>query len=703
MSAPLLNPERILSFFSHGLRSIAGVFPARTVPPVRRFSPEAPFAAAAIPPLLFFCFLVLPLHTLAALPPVPDAGTDQNVVEGYQVILNGGGSVDPDGDILSWKWEQLSGTRVSLSSDSMPVTAFIAPTGSGSQELIFQLTVEDDEGLSRSDSVAVYVSAARPPVADAGEDIQVDNGDIVTLNGAGSYGVDAEIQRWYWEQVEGPDVTLSSVDSALTYFQAPVTGSAGASLLFRLTVMDARGFLDKDEVLITVGYANQPPVASAGDAQLTTEGRLVLLDGSGSYDLDGGIAGYQWKQTDGASVELTGADSVRATFTAPETGTLGLFFELTVWDQEGLIGRDDTYVVVNAARPPIAVAGSDQTVSSGDTVILDGALSYAPSDQIASWRWEQVDLAAADPVVTIVNDRTAAASFSAPLTDDNGVSLTFELTVADSAGRTGSDRVMVQVTHANQPPRAAAGSDLAVYEGGIVTLSAGASHDPDGGIASYEWTQLRGTPVTMAGADTVTPYFIAPPVGADALVFQLTVTDIQGLSDKDDLLITVNDNGIDRYPDAGVRFYGATGRELGALLLSGGGMTLLQGIAADSVTASLDRPSSFPYGLFQARFLPARTGGTVQVRFYFPEAVSSDMSWTGYNATDGWYRNRDIAEWNEERTEMVLTLTDGGSGDDGEARRADGEIHLLGGIGDYPEEPDKDSLIGCFISASFRR
>ncbi len=59
-----------------------------------------------------------------------------------------------------------------------------------------------------------------------------------------------------------------------------------------------------------------------------------------------------------------------------------------------------------------------------------------------------------------------------------------------------------------------------------------------GDIASFQWTQLTGTPVTLAGANTEVATFNAPTAGG-ALSFRLTVTGAGGLttSTKD---VTVN-------------------------------------------------------------------------------------------------------------------------------------------------------------------
>ena len=58
----------------------------------------------------------------------------------------------------------------------------------------------------------------------------------------------------------------------------------------------------------------------------------MTMDGSGSSDIDDGIVSYEWVQTGGLSVALTGKDTAQPTFSAPmiTTGqTAALSFRLS--------------------------------------------------------------------------------------------------------------------------------------------------------------------------------------------------------------------------------------------------------------------------------------------------------------------------------------------------------------------------------------
>jgi hypothetical protein len=103
----------------------------------------------------------------------------------------------------------------------------------------------------------------------------------------------------------------------------------------------------------------------------------------------------------------------------------------------------------------------------------------------------------------------------------------------------GSDAPTV---NANTAPTASAGTDKAVVENSVVQLN-GSGADP-GDTLTFAWTQMSGTTVSINDPESALANFIAPDVAANApesLSFRLTVTDAGGLSDSDDIGITVSE------------------------------------------------------------------------------------------------------------------------------------------------------------------
>ncbi len=194
-------------------------------------------------------------------------------------------------------------------------------------------------------------------------------------------------------------------------------------------------------------------------------------------------------------------------------------------------GIVDAAAAVRAvSTPPTASAGPDRRVNPGSAVNLNGTAS-SDDGTIVSYAWSQT----AGPAVNLNNANTAESSFTAP--NAPGATLAFQLTVTDDVGLARSDSVNVAI---NTPPAANAGPDQAVGFGAAVALNGTASTDTDGPIASYAWTQTAGPPVTLSGATTASAGFTAPGSAA-SLVFQLTVTDSEGLSASDTVAVTVQD------------------------------------------------------------------------------------------------------------------------------------------------------------------
>jgi len=341
---------------------------------------------------------------------------------------------------------------------------------------------------------------------------------------------------------EGTDTycTIYDLDETKTY-------------CFVARAFDTEGFESENSIEVCkelLVVLNHPPIADAGPDQIVNEGQTVSLNGSNSTDPDDDIASYHWVQIGESSINISNPDSIQPSFTAPGAGPEGasLTFELTVTDQSGNQGKDLCIVnITNLNEPPQANTGEDQTVDEGAVVTLDGSSSLDIDGNIESYSWNQIS----GPTVTLSNASSGQPTFTAPIVESDGVSLKFNLTVTDSGGLKNTDSCIVNITWQNEPPTAVVTPDYTeAPEGTLVTMNGSASTDSDDGIASYQWSQVEGDPVSLSDPTSAVTTFTAPKTDSNGknIKLKLTVKDHGGLQGTADSSVFVIQNEIPNDP-----------------------------------------------------------------------------------------------------------------------------------------------------------
>lgn len=188
------------------------------------------------------------------LAPIVNAGSEQTVDEQSSVTLSGSAS-DSDGSIVSYQWLQTSGTAVTLENAKTIDAAFIAPSVTADETLIFSLTVTDDEGDIASDMVNINITNSvdtnTPPIANAGTDQSVLVGVTVSLSGEQSSDADGDSLSYLWSIVDIPNgsaISLSDESSISPSFEVDIIGS----YTVQLVVDDGTDSSEIDSVQISV-------------------------------------------------------------------------------------------------------------------------------------------------------------------------------------------------------------------------------------------------------------------------------------------------------------------------------------------------------------------------------------------------------------------------------------------------------------------
>ena len=373
-------------------------------------------------------------------PPVADAGPDQSVTTGDSVTLDGSQSLDPDEDLITYAWEfsQLPEGSAATISDA----TIVNPTFTADTDGVYSvtLTVSDPDGLESSDSVDITAETANSvPIASAGPDQNVVTNSLVLLDGSASSDADNDGLTYSWEITSKPEGSTAALDDDSSP-NPSFTADFDGEYLIDLTVNDGIASSESDTVVITAATINSAPVANAGSDQTVETGATVTLDGSASSDSDGDALTYAWSFTsvpDGSTSSLTDATSVTSTFVTDIDGTYVV--GLIVNDGEVDSERDSVSISSTTTNsPPTADAGSDQSVTTGNTVSLDGSLSSDPDGDSLTYAWVFTSIPEGSGVS--LSDATSAAPTFVADVDGTYV---LDLTVSDGAVESAPDTVSI--------------------------------------------------------------------------------------------------------------------------------------------------------------------------------------------------------------------------------------------------------------------
>ncbi|MCK5903156.1 MAG: PKD domain-containing protein, partial [Cocleimonas sp.] len=97
--------------------------------------------------------------------PIVNVGLDQTVLAGSTVEISGSDSSDEDGKIVSYQWKRIDQANVEIDEfvDDIktPSHRFSTSTSANTGELIFSLTVTDNEGGQATDTLTIIVLGER--------------------------------------------------------------------------------------------------------------------------------------------------------------------------------------------------------------------------------------------------------------------------------------------------------------------------------------------------------------------------------------------------------------------------------------------------------------------------------------------------------------------------------------------------------------
>ena len=277
--------------------------------------------------------------------PVPDAGSASVINRGEIFLFDGTASQDNAG-IANYTWNFtydsgeiiLYGATAHFTFD-LPGTYYLT------------LRVADARGNWAEDIIIITVRDSDLPIARAGEDVTVHQGEIIFLNGTGSFVVGIFNYTWNF-----------TYDGKEEFLYGPVRGfifDIPGEYMLTLNLTDERGNWDRDQLTVTVLDITAPVAVSGGNFNISLGG-TAFFNGSGSWD-NVGIVNYSWEfQYNDTAVELYGRNQFFL-FDIP-----GLYpISLTVMDLEGNSDSGEFLLTVLNANGTIPDNGSGNGTPPG--------------------------------------------------------------------------------------------------------------------------------------------------------------------------------------------------------------------------------------------------------------------------------------------------------------------------------------------------
>ena len=437
--------------------------------------------------------------------PRAQAGLDIFIDQHDKAVFNGTGSED-NVEIVNYTWSFVyNGSGHDLTG---PFPSFVFHVA-GFYEV--QLSVEDLAGNLDSDIMNVTVLDITNPVADAGPDVEVDQGETVLFNATGSHD-DTGIINYTWTfRYNGTEFVLFGSRPSFTFH---VPGLYTATL----RVNDSLNNSDKDFIIVTVRDITDP-VADAGLDMVIDQHETANFDGRAGSD-NVGIDQYVWTfHYNGSTQQLLGSE---VSFVFHEAGEYEVVLNVT--DEENNWDTDELTVIVRDITPPSVKLDGGRIISQYQQVVFNGA-GCTDNTGISNFTWtflyngNNIVLFGVSPAFT----------FNVP------GNYTAKLTVSDAAGNIMSGTMWIYVRDI-EPPLAYAGVDTAVDQGDAVLLDASGSSD-NIGIIRYVWIWFDNGADQLQKGRQFENVFRNP--GFYPVI--LNVTDTEGNWDTDVINITVRD------------------------------------------------------------------------------------------------------------------------------------------------------------------
>ncbi|WP_375579330.1 tandem-95 repeat protein [Marivirga tractuosa] len=473
-------------------------------------------------------------------PPIANAGPNKTITLPQDSVEINGSGVDEDGTVEGYQWAQINGPSTAdlINDDQASMEAKNLVAG----QYRFEITVTDNDGETGTDIMVVNVNEENnnSPTVNAGSNRNIDlPTNSITINGTASDS-DGTLATIEWTQISGPSSAALLNTNTLNL---TATELIEGEYIFQLSVVDDDGAQASDQMKLTVfgESVNSFPIVEAGENKtIKLPTNSTTLNGSAS-DVDGEISLYSWAKISGASATLNNQNTPNLSISGLTAGSYT--FRLSATDNDGAVASDEVFVFVlseSTNESPVANAGNDRlAVLPLNSITINGSATDNDGE-IISYEWSQLS---GDPL-TLTNSDLPNLTIS----DLSIGQYVFKLTVLDDGDAEDSDEMILTVSDedVNQPPIANAGPDKSLVLPTNSVVINGSAFDPEGNVASYLWSKVSGGSAVLTNSTNANLILSSLELGV--YNFRLKITDDEGLSSTDNMLLTVFPENTNKIP-----------------------------------------------------------------------------------------------------------------------------------------------------------
>ncbi|MBT9314082.1 beta strand repeat-containing protein [Leptothoe spongobia] len=453
----------------------------------------------------------------------------------------------------------------------------------GNNDYEVQVTVTDSSGLTDVQDLVISVTDVAEnaaPTITSSATASVAENQTSAIDVQTSDDTDSEGSGLTYSLSGGADQSLFSVDAntgVVTFnnapdFEAPGDANGDNAYQVQVTVTDSSGLTDAQDITVNVTDVaeNAAPTITSSATASVAENQTSAIDVQTSDDIDSEGSGLTYSLSGGADASLFSVDANTGVVTfnnAPDfevpgdaNGNNDYEVQVTVTDSSGLTDVQDlvisvTDVAENAA--PTITSSATASVAENQTSAIDVQTSDDADSEGSGLTYSlsggaDASLFSVDANTGVVTFNNAP-DFEAPGDSNGDNAYQVQVTVTDSSGLTDAQDITVNVTDVaeNAAPTITSSATASVAENQTSAIDVETSDDTDSEGSGLTYSLSGGADQSLFSIDANTgvvtfnnaPDFEAPgdANGDNNYQVQVSVTDAGGLTDVQDLTVTVTD------------------------------------------------------------------------------------------------------------------------------------------------------------------